>query len=111
MALSIGSKPRSARPDSTACATARYDEQPTGANVTPRRAAYAASTACEYEPSIPSKAAVIVRAGAVGAPGAAWALVIVLSGKEEEPLRRGALRFGPSGLGYGKGHSRRRASH
>src|ERR1700690_4259041 len=90
MALSMGSKPRSARPDNTACATARYDVQPTGANVTPRRAAYASSTACEYEPSIPSKAAVIVRAGTTGSPVAGWALIIVLSEKEEEPLRRGA---------------------
>src|ERR1700681_419331 len=86
MALSMGSNPRSARPERTACATARYDEQPTGANATPRRAAYASSTACEYEPSIPSKAAVSVRVEDGGSPDAGWALIIVLSRKEQEPL-------------------------
>src|ERR1700676_4632897 len=100
----MGSSPRSARPESTACATARYDEQPRGANATPRRAAYASSTACEYDPSIPSKAAVSVRVGDLGSPDAGWALIIVLSRKEQEPLaRRGALAVRSRRTRYGKG--------
>src|SRR5947209_9040594 len=98
MALSMGSRPRSARPESTAWATARYDEQPTGANATPRAAAYASRTACEYEPSIPSKAAVRVRIGEAGSAAAGLDVLMGALRKQKSPSRRrGALAVGVRG--------------